>query len=55
MELSALVSSDKTGCKGEGRNRTVSFSGGVAIMYEAFSYSEFSVGNDEDDGLEIEA
>lgn len=54
MEFPALVSSDKSGCKGEGRNKTVSFSGGVAIMYEAFSYSELSVGNDEYDGLEIE-
>lgn len=54
MEFPALVSSDKNGCRGEGRNRTVSFSGGVAIMYEAFSYSEFSVGNDDEYGLELE-
>lgn len=54
VEFSAWVVSDEKGCDGEGRNRTVSFSGGVAMMYDAFSYSEFSAGNDGGEGLATE-
>ena len=52
VEFSAWVVSDEKGFEGEGRNRTVSLSGGVAMMYDAFSYSEFSADNDGGDGLE---
>ena len=54
VEFSAWVVSDEKGCEGEGRNRTVSLSGGVAMMYDAFSYSEFKTGNDGGDGLATE-
>lgn len=54
VAFSAWVVSDEKGCEGEGRNRTVSLSGGVAMMYDAFSYSEFKAGNDGGDGLATE-
>ena len=54
VAFSAWVVSDEKGCEGEGRNRTVSLSGGVAMMYDAFSYSEFKTGNDGGDGLATE-
>lgn len=54
VEFSAWVVSDEKGCEGEGRKRTVSLSGGVAMMYDAFSYFEFKTGNDGGDGLAAE-
>ena len=54
VEFSAGIVSDERGFEGEGRNRTVSLSGGVAMMYDAFSYSEFSADNDVGEGLATE-
>ena len=54
VAFSTWVVSDEKGCEGEGRNRTVSLSGGVAMMYDAFSYSEFKTDNDVGDGLAAE-
>lgn len=54
VAFSAWVVSDEKGCEGEGRNRTVSLSGGVAMMYDAFSYSEFKTDNNGGDGLVVE-
>lgn len=45
-EFPASVASDDKGKDGEGRNMTVSFSGGVAMTYDAFSYSKFRVACD---------
>ena len=44
--LSWSASSDD-GNEDEGRNKTVSLSGGVAMMYDEFSYSAWSTGKDE--------
>ena len=54
VEFSVWIVSDEKGCEGEGRNRTVSLSGGVAMMYDAFSYSEFKTGSDREEGLATE-
>lgn len=43
LELADFVACEDRGKEGEGRNIIVSFSGGVAMTYDAFSYSELRV------------